>query len=185
MINEDPTYRERDLERDSSRQREREIALLASGCLGGASLSTARLTGPLSAESLAPASASVPSAARMHKRKVLRGYALQSAPVVDRLDAILSSFEARHESLVIEGVHIGMDDAVKLMRKHPSCIPFLIYIRSAAPAPSIVSLVDHTYSHTPRALVPAPPTILIARLHLARGLCFPASRHRHHPPPGC
>lgn len=69
-----------------------------------------------------------PSAKRLHKRKVIRGYMLQSLPVLDSLENILTSFERRNRSLIVEGVHLSMDVIVKIMKKHPGIIPFLIHI---------------------------------------------------------
>jgi hypothetical protein len=38
--------------------------------------------------------------------------------------------EARQESLIIEGVHLHISYVVKLMGRHPSLVPFLLYIKS-------------------------------------------------------
>jgi hypothetical protein len=39
------------------------------------------------------------------------------------------SFESRRESIVIEGVHLAPNAVMRLMAKHPSVVPFLVYIR--------------------------------------------------------
>ena len=39
------------------------------------------------------------------------------------------SFEARRESIVIEGVHLAPNAVMRLMARHPSVVPFLVYIR--------------------------------------------------------
>lgn len=72
--------------------------------------------------------AATTSATRLHKRKVLRGYALQSDVVLDKLDRVLTMFEERRQSLVVEGVHLNTDRMVELVRRHPNCVPFVIYI---------------------------------------------------------
>lgn len=38
-------------------------------------------------------------------------------------------FEARRESIVIEGVHLAPNAVMRLMTKHSSVVPFLVYIR--------------------------------------------------------
>ncbi|RHY25296.1 hypothetical protein DYB32_008397, partial [Aphanomyces invadans] len=42
---------------------------------------------------------------RLHKRKVLKGYTLQSDAVLEKLDLVLTMFEKRRQSLVVEGTH--------------------------------------------------------------------------------
>ena len=51
-------------------------------------------------------------------------------------------FEARQESIVIEGVHLAPNAVMRLMAKHPSVVPFLVYIRyyPAWCRPLVVSL---------------------------------------------
>lgn len=68
------------------------------------------------------------SATRLHKRKVLRGYTLQSDVVLEKLDRVLTMFEERRQSLVVEGVHLNTDRMVELVKRHPNCVPFVIYI---------------------------------------------------------
>lgn len=68
------------------------------------------------------------SANRLHKRKVLRGYKLQSEVVLEKLDKVLTMFERRRQSLVVEGVHLNTDQMIELVRRHPNCVPFVIYI---------------------------------------------------------
>ncbi|EKX37457.1 hypothetical protein GUITHDRAFT_58146, partial [Guillardia theta CCMP2712] len=62
------------------------------------------------------------------KDLVLRGYSEQSRLVFDRLESVIAVYEARREPLIVEGVHLTMENIAALMEKHPSCIPFLIYI---------------------------------------------------------
>ncbi|GLE00239.1 hypothetical protein PINS_up008966 [Pythium insidiosum] len=68
------------------------------------------------------------SAHRLHKRKVLRGYKMQSDVVLDRLDRVLTMFERRQQSLVVEGVHLNTEQMLTLVKRHPTCVPFVIYI---------------------------------------------------------
>lgn len=68
------------------------------------------------------------SASRLHKRTTLRGYKLQSDLVLEKLDEVLTMFEARRQSLVVEGVHLNTDRMLELVKKHPTCVPFVIHI---------------------------------------------------------
>lgn len=68
------------------------------------------------------------SAARLHKKMVLKGYKMQSGLVLEKLDRVLTMFEERKQSLVVEGVHLNTDDLLTLVKKHPTCVPFVIYI---------------------------------------------------------
>ncbi|CAK4722969.1 unnamed protein product [Aphanomyces euteiches] len=51
---------------------------------------------------------------RLHKRKVLKGYTLQSDAVLEKLDLVLTMFERRKQSLVVEGVHLNTDQMAEL-----------------------------------------------------------------------
>lgn len=82
----------------------------------------------LSTMGLSEAAGSTLSAARLHKRKILRGYKLQSQLVLEKLDQVLTNFEKRNQSLVVEGVHLNTDQLIELIQKHPTCIPFVVYI---------------------------------------------------------
>ncbi|TDH66111.1 hypothetical protein CCR75_008607 [Bremia lactucae] len=68
------------------------------------------------------------SAARLHQKMVLKGYKMQSTLVLEKLDRVLTMFEARKQSLVVEGVHLNTNDLLTLVKKHPTCVPFVIYI---------------------------------------------------------
>ncbi len=57
-----------------------------------------------------------------------QGYKAQSEMVMESLDRLISSCAARHESLVCEGVHLSLNFVVQLMQRHPTIVPFLIYI---------------------------------------------------------
>nr|CCA28030.1 conserved hypothetical protein [Albugo laibachii Nc14] len=82
----------------------------------------------LSTMGLSEGAGSTLSASRLHKRKILRGYKLQSQLVLEKLDQILTNFEKRNQSLVVEGVHLNTDQLIELVQKHPTCIPFVVYI---------------------------------------------------------
>ncbi|KAI9143580.1 hypothetical protein BKA69DRAFT_1060269 [Paraphysoderma sedebokerense] len=62
------------------------------------------------------------------KDKVIAGFEAQNEMLLSKLDNIISSFAARNESLIIEGVHLSIENIKKLMTKHKNCIPFLVYI---------------------------------------------------------
>lgn len=94
-------------------------------------VSTYQAGDALSADDVAALSVAtdgVMSANRLHKRKVLRGYKLQSELVLEKLDQVLTMFERRRQSLVVEGVHLNTDQMLELVRRHPNCVPFVIYI---------------------------------------------------------
>ncbi len=59
----------------------------------------------------------------------LQGYKAQSALVMERLSSFIAGAEARRESIVVEGVHLAPNAVVRLMERHASIVPFLIYIR--------------------------------------------------------
>ncbi|KAI7990723.1 hypothetical protein LOK49_LG12G01805 [Camellia lanceoleosa] len=52
----------------------------------------------------------------------------QSEMVIDSLDRLITAWEERKESVVVEGVHLSLNFVMGLMKKHPSIIPFMIYI---------------------------------------------------------
>ncbi|CAK4675375.1 unnamed protein product [Aphanomyces euteiches] len=62
---------------------------------------------------------------RLHKRKVLKGYTLQSDAVLEKLDLVLTMFERRKQSLVVEGENM-IDEAtgkfVLLSQQHENAI---------------------------------------------------------------
>ncbi|XP_068659659.1 P-loop NTPase domain-containing protein LPA1 homolog 2-like [Aristolochia californica] len=58
----------------------------------------------------------------------IEGYKAQSEMVIDSLDRLITDWESRKESVVVEGVHLSLNFVMGLMKKHPSIIPFLIYI---------------------------------------------------------
>nr|CAD1830812.1 unnamed protein product [Ananas comosus var. bracteatus] len=58
----------------------------------------------------------------------IEGYKAQSEMVIDSLDRLITAWEDRKESVVVEGVHLSLNFVMGLMKKHPSIIPFMIYI---------------------------------------------------------
>lgn len=52
--------------------------------------------------------------------------------VLESLDRLIGAYEARKESLVVEGVHLSLNSVVRLMQRHPSILPFLIHISNEA-----------------------------------------------------
>lgn len=58
----------------------------------------------------------------------VKGFKAQSESVLEHLENVISEAESRNESLICEGVHLSLNFVVRLMRSHPTIIPFLIYI---------------------------------------------------------
>nr|GLL43118.1 P-loop NTPase domain-containing protein LPA1 homolog 1 [Ipomoea trifida] len=62
------------------------------------------------------------------KQMAIEGFKAQSEMVIDSLDRLITTWEERKESVVVEGVHLSLNFVMGLMKKHPSIIPFMIYI---------------------------------------------------------
>ncbi|KAF1887051.1 hypothetical protein Lal_00046289 [Lupinus albus] len=62
------------------------------------------------------------------KLMAVEGFKAQSEMVIDSLDRLITSWEEQKESVVVEGVHLSLNFVMELMQKHPSVIPFMIYI---------------------------------------------------------
>ncbi|CAA2990042.1 Hypothetical predicted protein [Olea europaea subsp. europaea] len=62
------------------------------------------------------------------KQMAIEGFKAQSEMVIDSLDRLITAWEKRKESVVVEGVHLSLNFVMGLMKKHPSIIPFMIYI---------------------------------------------------------
>uniref|UniRef100_A0A804PP68 P-loop NTPase domain-containing protein LPA1 homolog 1 n=1 Tax=Zea mays TaxID=4577 RepID=A0A804PP68_MAIZE len=58
----------------------------------------------------------------------VEGYKAQSEMVIDSLDRLITSWEEQKESVIVEGVHLSLNFVMGLMKKHPSIIPFMVYI---------------------------------------------------------
>ena len=63
---------------------------------------------------------------------MLQGYKAQSEMVLESLDKLIGTCEARSESMVVEGVHLSLNAVMRLMQKHPSIVPFLVHISNEA-----------------------------------------------------
>ncbi|CAK9171416.1 unnamed protein product [Ilex paraguariensis] len=62
------------------------------------------------------------------KQMAVEGFKAQSEMVIESLDRLITAWEERKESVVVEGVHLSLNFVMGLMTKHPSIIPFMIYI---------------------------------------------------------
>ncbi|CAN1253026.1 P-loop NTPase domain-containing protein LPA1 homolog 1 [Linum perenne] len=69
-----------------------------------------------------------PEATISPKQMAIEGFKAQSEMVIDSLDRLITAWEDRKESVVVEGVHLSLNFVMGLMKKHPSIIPFMIYI---------------------------------------------------------
>ncbi|OZJ05292.1 hypothetical protein BZG36_01951 [Bifiguratus adelaidae] len=63
---------------------------------------------------------------------VITGFEEQSNLVCGRINDIIDNYNARRESLIIEGVHLSIDNMRNLANRHQNCIPFLIHISNQA-----------------------------------------------------
>ncbi|KAH6827974.1 P-loop containing nucleoside triphosphate hydrolases superfamily protein [Perilla frutescens var. hirtella] len=62
------------------------------------------------------------------KLMAVEGFKAQSEMVIDSLDRLITGWEKRKDSVVVEGVHLSLNFVMGLMKKHPSIIPFMVYI---------------------------------------------------------
>ncbi|KAK6936082.1 hypothetical protein RJ641_033112 [Dillenia turbinata] len=62
------------------------------------------------------------------KQMAIEGFKAQSEMVIDSLDRLITAWEERKESVIVEGVHLSLNFVMGLMKKHPSIIPFMINI---------------------------------------------------------
>ncbi|CAH8367526.1 unnamed protein product [Eruca vesicaria subsp. sativa] len=62
------------------------------------------------------------------KQMAVEGYKAQSEMVIDSLDRLITTWEKTRESVVVEGVHLSLNFVMGLMKKHPSIVPFMVYI---------------------------------------------------------
>ncbi|CAN8301053.1 unnamed protein product [Cochlearia groenlandica] len=63
-----------------------------------------------------------------NKQMAVEGYKAQSEMVIDNLDRLITAWEERKESVIVEGVHLSLNFVMGLMKKHPSIVPFMVYI---------------------------------------------------------
>ncbi|XP_051191690.1 P-loop NTPase domain-containing protein LPA1 [Lolium perenne] len=62
------------------------------------------------------------------KQMAIEGFKAQSEMVIDSLDRLITSWEEQKQSVIVEGVHLSLNFVMGLMKKHPSIIPFMVYI---------------------------------------------------------
>ncbi|KAG0493747.1 hypothetical protein HPP92_004741 [Vanilla planifolia] len=62
------------------------------------------------------------------KQMAIEGFKAQSEMVIDGLDRLITAWEDQKQSVIVEGVHLSLNFVMGLMKKHPSIIPFMIYI---------------------------------------------------------
>ncbi|MCO5586620.1 hypothetical protein L7F22_040561 [Adiantum nelumboides] len=62
------------------------------------------------------------------KTMAVQGYKAQSEMVIDSLDRLITSWEQKCESVIVEGVHLSLNFVMGLLKQHPSIIPFMVYI---------------------------------------------------------
>ncbi|KAG0627688.1 hypothetical protein M758_2G220600 [Ceratodon purpureus] len=62
------------------------------------------------------------------KVMAIEGFKAQSEMVMDSVDRLITAWETKRESVVVEGVHLSINFVMKLMKRHPSIIPFMVYI---------------------------------------------------------
>lgn len=62
------------------------------------------------------------------KQMAIEGFKAQSEMVIESLDRLITAWEERKESVIVEGVHLSLNFVMGLMKKHPSIIPFMVYI---------------------------------------------------------
>ena len=74
--------------------------------------------------------------------------------MVETLERLVAGCEARRESLVVEGVHLSLNFVVRLMQRHPSIIPFLIFISNEA---------KHRERFAARPCIRGPPSVCAHR----------------------
>ncbi|XP_020585505.1 P-loop NTPase domain-containing protein LPA1-like [Phalaenopsis equestris] len=62
------------------------------------------------------------------KQMAIEGFKAQSEMVIDSLDRLITKWEDQNQSAIIEGVHLNLNFVMGLMKRHPSIIPFMVYI---------------------------------------------------------
>jgi 2-phosphoglycerate kinase len=60
----------------------------------------------------------------------IKGYRKQSKLVQAELIKVLEQVNSRKESIVVEGVHLDVKFLQKMLARFPSCIPFVLHIKS-------------------------------------------------------
>ncbi|KAK8966727.1 hypothetical protein KSP40_PGU013098 [Platanthera guangdongensis] len=62
------------------------------------------------------------------KQMAIEGFKAQSEMVIDSLDRLITAWEDQNQSAIVEGVHLNINFVMGLMKKHPSILPFMMYI---------------------------------------------------------
>ncbi|KAL6756637.1 hypothetical protein V8C86DRAFT_57199 [Haematococcus lacustris] len=107
------------------------VGAVAAGA-GPGSAAGLRAAGSGAAGATAAGSGAAGAAGGVEREACLQGYKAQCEPVMAQLDALITVHEARRESLIIEGVHLHTGLVLKLMQRHPSLVPFCLFIKSPA-----------------------------------------------------
>ena len=63
-----------------------------------------------------------------HKQRVLRGYKAQAALLQQSIEDVVATHERQNVSIIMEGVHLDVRFIMRLLSRHATVIPFLIYI---------------------------------------------------------
>ncbi|CAI5936660.1 unnamed protein product [Closterium sp. NIES-65] len=66
------------------------------------------------------------------REMVIQGYKAQSEMVIGSVEQLLCKWERCHESAIVEGVHLSLNFVMELLKRHPTIIPFVIYIGNEA-----------------------------------------------------
>eukprot|EP01112_Ceratiomyxa_fruticulosa_P022311 TRINITY_DN8123_c0_g1_i1.p1 TRINITY_DN8123_c0_g1~~TRINITY_DN8123_c0_g1_i1.p1 ORF type:complete len:500 (+),score=71.54 TRINITY_DN8123_c0_g1_i1:101-1501(+) len=66
------------------------------------------------------------------EERIIKGYEAQNEMIFNKLDTLITTYEERKESLIVEGVHLDTQLIMRLVKRHPTCIPFLMYISNEA-----------------------------------------------------
>ncbi|KAJ4910961.1 P-loop NTPase domain-containing protein LPA1-like protein 1 [Raphanus sativus] len=111
------------------RERKESVTVLLCGTSGcGKSTLSALLGSRLGVTTVEDDTTTVAAALLSHKHMAVEGFKAQSEMVIDNLDRLITSWEERKESVVVEGVHLSLNFVMGLMKKHPSIVPFMVYI---------------------------------------------------------
>lgn len=110
-----------------------------------------------------------------------QGYKAQADAVMESLRTLVAACEGRRQSLVVEGVHLAPNAVLRLMRQHPSVVPFLIYIRWPPPLLPLSGTQEalplpRAPQHNLHLPTPSP-------FFLLPGSTDPKSSPSRHPPP--
>ncbi|CAI5481490.1 unnamed protein product [Closterium sp. Yama58-4] len=66
------------------------------------------------------------------REMVIQGYKAQSEMVIGSVEQLLCKWERCHESAMVEGVHLSLNFVMEVLKRHPTIIPFVIYIGNEA-----------------------------------------------------